>query len=233
MTTINKLNDIYKKIQECHICTNMDPIKCLRNIKAIDLKSDILIVSQALASTQLRLSGVNFFNDKGEVGNTGKNLEKFLNKVKRTIYPYKRIELLNGFYIPERDKGYISVYNTEITQCFPGKNLKGDRIPTSYEIRNCIKTNFMQQEIFILKPKIILLMGRISYENFFLHILKEKPVLTLSEYIDKINYINTERKFGELSLEVLPIQHPSGANPGFNKMLNNSLIIDKIKNVIQ
>lgn len=207
------LEKLYQEIKNCHICPLMDKYKTLRLIEAVNIKSDVFIISQSLAESQLRLSGINFFNKEGVLGNTGTNLEIFLNKFKRTVHPNHPI--------------YTPVYNTEITQCFPGKTKKGDRIPTLLEIKTCINQKFLLQEIEIIKPKLILLMGKLSYENFFNHILLEKPKVNLTEYINSLTSIPIFNVNGTI-VHVLPIQHASGANPRFNKMTKNELLIEKI-----
>lgn len=207
----------------------MDTYKTIRNINAVSSKTDVFIISQSLAMNQLRFSGVNFFNKKGILGNTGKNLEKFLNNFNRTIYPEKEIKLSNSASIPIGNLNYIPVYNTEIVQCYPGKNNKGNRSPTFQEIYNCLNNNFLINEINIIKPKLLLLMGRVSYETFFKYILKEKLELPLSKYISKIEYSEIPCKIiGSRNIYILPIQHASGANPKFNNLINNKNIIDKI-----
>jgi uracil-DNA glycosylase family 4 len=201
----------------------MNPEKALRKIEAIDMQADIFIVSQSLAENQLRRTGVNFFAGDWELGSTGKNLEKYLNRIGRTVYPPIDIRLDNGVSIRKREESFISVYNTEITQCFPGKRKvgKGDRQPNAEEINNCLKKGFLWQEIKILKPKIVMLMGRMSRNIFFRNFVPDNAFPSLlSEHLAQIV------KKGEMPecllcdhrFRILPIQHASGANPYFQKM---------------
>ena len=97
------------------MCLLMDKEKSLRVIEAVDFNCDVFIISQALAESQLRRSGVNFFSAMGTVGNTGGNLEKFLNRLDRTIYPPVEVSISENVKISKRQEGLISVYNTEIT----------------------------------------------------------------------------------------------------------------------
>ncbi len=221
------LNELYHKIQTCHICSQMDPTKSLRLLEAVSTNSDVFIISQSLAEGQLRRSGVNFFTENGVLGNTGKNLEKFLNKFNRTVFPHRDILLQNGSLV--KHNNYISVYNTEIAQCYPGKGIKGDRLPTKQEVSTCVNQNFLLEEIKLIKPKLLLLMGRLSYENFFNNFLKILPPKPLTEYIDTIEDI----LFIEpMNVHVLPIQHASGANPRFGEMINNEFLIEKIQAIL-
>lgn len=215
--------ELYRSIKSCHICPGMDLYKSQRIIQAVNLNSDIFIISQALAQKQLRLSGINFFDEKGNIGNTGKNLEKFLNTFKRTVYP-------NSHKI--KNKEFISVYNTEITQCYPGKKGRNDRQPNAQEIHNCLGKRFLKDEINLIKPRILFLMGKISYETFFQFIIGTKPKDTLSKYIDETKDILTHT-IGTETVHIIPIQHASSANPRFNEMLKNRTLINKIINILE
>ena len=163
-----------------------------------------------------------------------KNLEKFLNKFGRTIYPLIDIQLSDSVVIPKRQNGLLSVYNTEVTQCYPGKDTKGDRKPNKEEIINCINKFFLIREIEIIKPKLLLLMGRLSRDSFFKYILKEDYPESLSEHIENISDTKIPLKeICGLNISVLPIQHASGANPEFYKMLKNDRLIGLIKEVLK
>ena len=229
-----ELINLYSEIQNCHICPKMDKYKLQRNIESVDENSTVFILSQALAENQLRKSGVNFFKEDGTVGDTGRLLEKFLNQFDRTIYPPREIILANGTKVPKCDNKYKSVYNTEITQCYPGKGkIKGDRLPENNEVQSCINTGFLFSEINIIKPKIILLMGRLSTQTFYKHILKKENKLSLTNLINQIildNKIPKTILFGR-EVAYLPIQHASGANPNFNKMCKNENLLNLLKTI--
>lgn len=231
------LGTLYSKIQGCTICPKMDNYKVLRIVASVDTNTKVFILSQALAEKQLRFSGVNFFKEDGKVGDTGRLLEKFLNQFSQTIFPPKEIELSNGNVIPSKEnKDYTTVYNTEITQCYPGKaESKGDRIPDKEEIERCINTNFLFSEINIIKPKLMLLMGKISTQTFFEQVLKKPNKFSLTYLIDQIiidNNIPELEIFGN-KIAYLPIQHASGLNPNFQKMCTNEKLITLINNYLK
>jgi uracil-DNA glycosylase len=230
-----ELVKLYSEIHNCHICPKMDKFKLQRNIESVDENSSVFILSQALAERQLRKSGVNFFKEDGTVGDTGRLLEKFLNQFDQTIYPPREIILANGTKVPKCANKYKSVYNTEITQCYPGKGkVKGDRVPDKNEIQSCIDSNFLLNEIQIIQPKLMLLMGRASTQTFFRYILKIENKLTLTDLINQIiskNEIPKTNIFGN-EIAYVPIQHASGANPSFGKMCNNEKLIALIKNYL-
>lgn len=231
----NEIKSLYQKIHFCHICPEMDNEKMLRNVNAVDSSIDTLIISQALARDQLRRSGVNFFTAEGKLGNTGKRLERFLNEFDRTVFPPREIELVSGKRIPGSLPPFVSVYNTEITQCYPGKAAtRGDRVPNVEEINNCLGRGFLNREIELIQPNLILLMGDKSRRTFYKYYLKEPREDTLSDHISAIEEANKlpTFSFGSETIHILPIHHASGANPHFNKMRFNERLISKIKNVL-
>jgi uracil-DNA glycosylase len=226
-----ELNELYQEIHNCHICPKMDKFKELRNVSAVSQKTKVFIISQALAEKQLRLSGVNFFQMDGNLGSTGKQLEKFLNLFNQTVFPAQEIVLKDGTKIPKCGDNLLPVYNTEITQCFPGKGINGDRVPDSLEIENCLEKNFLFNEIKIIKPKLLLLMGRLSIKTFYKFILGNEPNISTNEMIDDIvrKGIIPKCELGEHKIGFLPIQHASGLNPQYPKMLKNFELIKLIK----
>ena len=229
------LATLYARIHNCHICTKMDRDKALRREDAVTLETDTFLISQALAETQLRKSGVNFFSAEGELGSTGRNLERFLNQFDRTVYPYREVKLSSGATIPKCREGFLPVYNTELTQCFPGKKpSRNDRPPSVGEIRNCIGQHFIEQEIKIIRPKLLLLMGAKSRNSFHRYFLDRVSTKNLGEDIDSIvrdAKLPTVEVSG-LEISVLPIQHASGANPSFWKMLRNQPLTELIRRAL-
>lgn len=215
----------------------MDKEKSLRLVCGVNSEADVFIISQTLAANQLRKSGVNFFQADGRLGKTGTILEPFLNKFHRTVYPQQKVTITGNVTIPNCNPKYKVVYNTEIAQCFPGKNKggKGDRKPTSIEIRNCIDKGFLIKEITMIKPKLLLLMGKASRDSFFDYVLKAKYPPSLSEHISEIILAGEIPVFsvGNLNLRVLPIQHASGVNPRFRSMMEDDGLIKLIKEVLE
>jgi uracil-DNA glycosylase len=237
MARVNELRKLYGDIEACHICPRMDEEKALRLVKAVNLARDVFIISQSLAANQLRRSGVNFFQANGQLGNTGETLEKFLNQFNRTVYPEQEVKILNGITIPKCRAGYVSVYNTDIAQCYPGKkiNSKGDRSPTNDEISNCIAKGFLLREIELIRPKLMLLMGKASRDSFFSHIICTPYSTSLSVYIQNIvrNGAIPQFRIGLVTTHVMPIQHASGANPRFHSMAKDSKLASIIRKVLK
>lgn len=232
----DQLHQLYSRIADCHICPSMDPKKVFRIPEGVDPGMDIFIISQALAETQLRLSGVNFFKLKGDLGSTGKNLERFLNLFGRTVYPPTEIRLSSESLVPQCKKSYYSVYNTELTQCFPGKEAnERDREPNKEEIRRCLDQGFVEEEIRLIKPKLILLMGEKSRRAFYQFFLGENRNDNLSTHLESIISKRSIPKIKVAGQEVyvLPIQHASGANRLFFRMAQDKNLVELIKGVLK
>ena len=57
------------------------------------------------------------------------------------------------------------IYFAAVCRCFPGKNSGGtDRVPAPDEIRNC--ASWMDSEIEILRPRLIIPVGRLAITQF-------------------------------------------------------------------
>jgi uracil-DNA glycosylase len=93
------------------------------------------------------------------------------------------------------------IYFAAVCRCFPGKNSSGtDRVPAPGEIRNCAL--WMDDEIRILRPQLIIPVGR----------------LAIIQFIDCAKLENViGRRFRITSsghrFDLIPLPHPSGASP--------------------
>ena len=94
-----------------------------------------------------------------------------------------------------------TIYFAAVCRCFPGKNSSGgDRVPAPDEIRNC--SSWMDDEIKILRPRLIIPVGRLAIAQFI-------DCKKLEEMIGRKFCIT--RAGHRLDLILLP--HPSGASP--------------------
>lgn len=122
MTKEKQVLSIFENIYNLNVCGE-DPYKVRRDISKTNLNAKVMIIAEAMAPEQVRLSGVNYFYKNGEIGNTGRYLEKFLNIFNCSVYP----DNLN------------CVYHTEIVHSFPGyvlrSNKKTIRRPNKEEIK--------------------------------------------------------------------------------------------------
>ncbi len=93
------------------------------------------------------------------------------------------------------------IYFAAVCRCFPGKNPGGtDRVPAPDEIRNC--SSWMDNEIRILRPRLIIPVGRLAIVQFIDCAKLEKVIA---------GKFRVER--GGHRFDVIPLPHPSGASP--------------------
>jgi uracil-DNA glycosylase len=94
-----------------------------------------------------------------------------------------------------------TIYFAAVCRCFPGKNSSGgDRVPAPDEILNC--SSWMDDEIKILKPRLIIPVGRLAIAQF-IDCRKLEEVIGLRFRVER-----TGRCF-----DLIPLPHPSGASP--------------------
>jgi uracil-DNA glycosylase len=92
------------------------------------------------------------------------------------------------------------VYMAAVCRCFPGKNPGGgDRVPNPEEIRAC--RPWLDREIDLLKPELILPIGRLAIEQFL-------PARPLVEQVGQLHRIELAGR----TTDVIPLPHPSGAS---------------------
>jgi uracil-DNA glycosylase len=93
------------------------------------------------------------------------------------------------------------IYFAAVCRCFPGKAPGGsDRVPAPNEIRNCAP--WMNEEIKILKPHLIIPVGRLAISQF-VECTKLKQVIGRKFRRRRANHV----------FDLIPLPHPSGASP--------------------
>jgi len=93
------------------------------------------------------------------------------------------------------------IYFAAVCRCFPGKNSGGtDRVPAPDEVRNC--SSWMENEIRILGPRLIIPVGRLAIVQFIDCAKLEKVIGR------KFRVESAGRRF-----DMIPLPHPSGASP--------------------
>jgi uracil-DNA glycosylase len=93
------------------------------------------------------------------------------------------------------------IYFAAVCRCFPGKNSGGtDRVPAPEEIRNC--SSWMNDEIEILRPRLIIPVGRLAIMQF-IDCAKLEKVIGRKFRVERSGH----------RFDVLPLPHPSGASP--------------------
>jgi uracil-DNA glycosylase len=93
------------------------------------------------------------------------------------------------------------IYFAAVCRCFPGKSSGGsDRVPAPNEISNC--ASWMDNEIGILQPRLIIPVGRLAIARFV-----ECPKLE-GVIGRKVLVTHAGNRF-----DLIPLPHPSGASP--------------------
>lgn len=94
-----------------------------------------------------------------------------------------------------------SIYMAAVCRCFPGKKeAGGDRVPDRAEIANC--ANWMRDEIRILKPELVIAVGKLAIEQFLAQGRLDRVVGKMF----RLSYAGRQFDF-------VPLPHPSGASP--------------------
>jgi uracil-DNA glycosylase len=93
------------------------------------------------------------------------------------------------------------IYFAAVCRCFPGRSSSGgDRVPAPDEIRNC--SSWMDDEIQILKPHLIIPVGRLAIMQFI-----------DCEKLEKVIGRKFRVERGGCPFDLIPLPHPSGASP--------------------
>jgi uracil-DNA glycosylase len=93
------------------------------------------------------------------------------------------------------------IYFAAVCRCFPGKNFGGtDRVPSPDEISNC--SSWMDGEIEILRPRLIIPVGRLAIMQF-VDCAKLETVIGRRFRVERARH----------RFDVIPLPHPSGASP--------------------
>lgn len=135
------------------------------------------------------------------VGATGKTLRNWLGQA--------------GF--AENDL-YERFYLTSVTKCFPGPSGtgKGDRAPSPPEVHLC--RDHLDAEIALVRPELVLAMGRLSATGF----IGPAPLDQLVGTLHTIQRV--EHRF-----LVLPLPHPSGVSHWLNRESNKARLNEALK----
>ena len=106
-------------------------------------------------------------------------------------------------------------YMTSVTKCYPGraKSGSGDRVPSRAEQQLC--RPFLDQEIRLASPELIIPIGKLSIEIFYPKGMKLTEI------------IGTQRKFD--GHWVVPLPHSSGASRWHQIESNRTLIQQAIE----
>jgi len=94
-----------------------------------------------------------------------------------------------------------TIYFAAVCRCFPGKTpAGGDRVPAPDEVQNC--SSWMDEEIKILKPRLVIPVGRLAIAQF-IDCRKLEEVIGRGFRVERAGH----------RLDLIPLPHPSGASP--------------------
>lgn len=172
--TARKLENLHYRMRLCRQCLNAGFDIYPRAIFSGSLGAKVMVIGQAPGITE---------KEAGRPFNAGSGKRLF--------------EWLAQIGVDEK-KFRQSQYMTSITKCYPGKAKLGggDRVPTRQEQKLC--RPFLDEEIALIDPALIIPVGRLAIELFF------PARLPLSEIIGQEKLVDGRW--------VVPLPHSSGAS---------------------
>lgn len=170
---MKKISDVHKAIQSCTLCPKM----CGTPVHGLDIKTNIMLIGQAPGEYEAP-------RGKPWAHTAGKTLFKWINEA-------------TGW---EEDEIRNKIYIGAMARCFPGKNKAktGDRVPDRVELNNCRR--YINAEIQILKPKILVAVGKLAIEE----------ILGRKVKLDDVVGETFEMELNGHKLLVIPLPHSSG-----------------------
>ena len=107
-----------------------------------------------------------------------------------------------------------TIYFAAVCRCFPGKSSGGtDRVPAPDEVRNC--SSWMDDEIKILRPRLIIPVGRLALAQF-MDCKKLEDVIGRKFRVERAQH----------RFDLIPLPHPSGASP-WHKISPGKQLLEK------
>jgi hypothetical protein len=191
-------------------------------IAALNPCARLAIVAEATGPETVRLSGVNYFRANGKLGVTGIRLDEMLRSVGFTLFPSRRTRLASGAYVDSSPgAGRETAYCTDLCPEFPGRvrRGKGKKIktfilrPSQKRIKAALKNHFLERELDIVRPKVIVLLGSRAYTSFYKHFLSKSNLPSLNAAVrDLCSHMGRYE-----GAAVIPFLHPSRASPSFER----------------
>lgn len=185
------LRDLQRRILRCRLCEEHGYIPVARPLVSGRASDRVMVIGQAPGHRSIA-KGRSFSGPGGTI------LQKWLEQA--------------GF-----PPGYLRehTYLSSLTRCDPGRNPRGDgdRRPSPAEVALC--KPFLDAELRLLQPKVVLLVGAMAIEAFFGKVKLEDAIGT-----------HQERE----GMLFLPLPHPSGISrwlldPGHQQLHRQALKI--------
>lgn len=169
---------LQQRIRACRLCQEQGYIPQAHPLVSGRAADAIMVIGQAPGHRSVE-------NDRPFSGPGGRILQKWLEQA--------------GF-----PPGYLHehTYLTSLTHCDPGKNPRGggDRRPSAQEVALC--KPWLEAEIALVQPQIILLVGTMAIEAFFGKVRLEDVIGTYQEREGRV---------------LIPLAHPSGVSRWLNE----------------
>ncbi|MDQ2905186.1 MAG: uracil-DNA glycosylase [Chloroflexota bacterium] len=174
-----------QRILACRLCQDQGYIQQAQPIVSGRASDRVLVIGQAPGHRSVT-KGVPFSGSGGGI------LQKWLEQA--------------GF-LP--GSLHQQTYLSSLTRCDPGRNPRGngDRRPSPQEMALC--RPYLEAELCIVRPKVILLVGTMAIEAFFGKVRLENIIGTFEE------------REGML---LLPLPHPSGVSRWLNDLAHQALL---------
>jgi uracil-DNA glycosylase len=181
---------LQQRIRSCRLCQEHGYIRVAHPIVSGRATDRILVIGQAPGHRSIE-------KDLPFSGPGGRILQKWLEQA--------------GFPV---DYLHNHTYLSSLTRCDPGTNPKGhgDRRPSPQEIALC--GPFLEAELRLLRPTVVLLVGTMAIEAFFGKVRLEDVIGTYQE------------RDGML---LLPLPHPSGVSRWLNDPKHLKLHLQALK----
>jgi uracil-DNA glycosylase len=110
------------------------------------------------------------------------------------------------------------VYIAAVVRCFPGKTAGGgDRVPSADEC--ALWREFLAREVEILRPTLVLPVGRLAIQEVLGH---TEPIAAVVGRSLRIH-------FHGVPVDVIPLPHPSGASTWFKMEPGRTLLEDALR----
>ena len=219
---LRSLRRIYAEIAEW----SRDAEAIPRILPSLNPCADLAIVAEAIGPTTVRLSGVNYFRIDGRLGATGRYLDEILRPLRFTVYPPCDLTLASGAVIhASLGRQRQTAYCTDLCPEFPGhvsfrrnqRTKKSVKRPSLPRVQDALKRAFLERELEVVRPKVILLLGSKAYTTFYKHFLQKSNLCTLQAVVkDLPSHLASYN-----SSLVVPFLHPSPASPSFQQWLRN------------
>ena len=206
--TAESLLSLHRRIRACTKCVVAGYLPAAGPVVSGHLGNQVMLIGQApgLVEEARRLP----FQ-----GRSGKLLMRWLARV--------------GFTDESAARRHI--YMTSITKCFPGKGAgsSGDRRPSRAEVEIC--RAWLDQELALVRPKVILLVGGLAHERFL-------AGRSLSELVGRV-FDGSGKPVSLRSRTrpvLVPLPHPSGASRWLNDPSNRALVdqaLDRLRILVR